>query len=727
MKKQRRTPVTNSTLFDDGLQFAFAGGFSPRHGEPVSPIPRESWAAEIQRAECEEREWWQNPRVPVDLMVELPFWLMVPDGDISVSYDRATVIATIRGAYMDVSVGPMFLPSKNNVVLVGPGDDIWRRELSESVVPSRMPVYRPMKTVVVFRTEAIADGFEAWHNKHDIAPDDHSAIRRVNRAIHYFESLAVAHIPFLNRLITSYRSTSRDPYAFEISEWDVPVWYAEHGGILVRIGLMPYWDSDTYPTVNDGGRESPFFATTLEAMQLQASSDVAPGKLELLDAFSLMYRGRFGDAVRSAVTAIEVAVEAQLANLLRQQGYSDSEIEEKLRATRNNFFDRLEMYERLSDKRLPGPLLHVVPYINGIRLRSELNWVRNLRHRVVHEGIRVRMLDRGPMLRAIETMSWLFEWLSWEDEYGPEDDENYIFFNLLRGQMQYPFEYSESGVLVCPRPSHSGEEPMLLEQDLIFQQYLNTTDRDTGDIELLARMSFEYLHIACEDGPPEPVNEPKLRERFVIRDGDRKAIVFCFEFDGLIETSTVGSLIARVLEYRRLNSAQWSVLVIIHHQRHQQRRQREIYEVVPEDIKSVLDSCGVTVVTALDLQLLVRGCRELNWQFEYVRDLLFTPGRQAVVPPEYEPVGKFTKYFPKCSALSVDIDEDARIAVGDLIGIRLELQYYEEKVCSLQIDGTAVGEARGPGRVGIATTLNNPDLKGGQPVFCRRSAVVEPE
>jgi len=330
MSKQRPTPVTRSALSDDGFECAFAEGFSPKKGEPMRLIPREEWPMEIARGEAEEREWWQGQRVPVQLIVELPFWLMIPDGTLSVTHDKATVTAAVRGRYLEVSDGPMFLNSHANAVLIGPGDDVWKRKLPQSVVPGEMPVYRPMKTVVLFETEAMEDAFTAWKERQSVTQDDNPGIRRVNRSIQYMQSLATAHIPFLNRLITSYRSTSFDPYAFEVSEWDVPVWHAEYGDTLVTVPIMPYWSNDTYPTLNKGGKVMPFFATTLDAVQSQARSDVAPGKLELLDAFSLMYRGRFGDAVRSAVTAIEVALESQLAVLLRRKGYSKEQVKNRL-------------------------------------------------------------------------------------------------------------------------------------------------------------------------------------------------------------------------------------------------------------------------------------------------------------------------------------------------------------------------------------------------------------
>ena len=502
----------------------------------------------------------------------------------------------------------------------------------------------------------------------------------------YFKTLATAHIPFLNKLITSYRSTSLDPYAFEVSEWDVPVWYATYGETLAWIGLMPYWDNDTFPSFNNGGKTVPFVATTLEEVQKQAQSNVAPGKLELLDAYSLMYRGRFGDAVRSAVTGIEVAVEAQLAKLLKDEGFSYEQIEARLDETRNRFFERIQEYEQLSQKRLPGPLLSEVPYINGIRLRSELDWVRNLRHKVVHEGIRVDIFERGTTLRAIETMSWLFEWLSWEDEHGPEDSRNYTFFSMLRGQSYLTFDYTEEGVRVSPMAMLNTDEPIVTAGQMILRQYLGTTAANNSDVDLCARMAFEYLQVCCEEGPPEPLEEPELRERYVIGDGRRTAIVFCLEFDNLIDMATAEAVVERAREYRSANSNS-NVLVVIHHQRQLKKVRREIEGAVPEDVQKRLHSCDATVVTALDLQSLVVGVLANGWPIEHAVEALFSPGRQADCPPGFERVGTCNRFYPDHSVVSVDLDDGQSIARGARIAVRLADRYHEEEVKSMQVDG----------------------------------------
>jgi hypothetical protein len=268
---KRPTPATPSNS-EGG--YSFAVGFSPEKGQPLPQIPREEWESEIERMHAEERQWWGGELVTAQLAVELPFWLMVPDGEISLTHENTKVQALIQGRFLEVSDGPMSLPSRSNAVVIGPGDDVWNRELPESVVPSKMPVYRPMKTVVVFQAQVIADCFAAWRTRRDIKAGDRIGVRRMNRVMQYLGTLATAHIPFLNKLITSYRSTSLDPYAFEVSEWDVPVWYAIHEETLAWIGLMPYWGNDTFPAFNAGGSTVPFIATTLEEVQSQAEGQL---------------------------------------------------------------------------------------------------------------------------------------------------------------------------------------------------------------------------------------------------------------------------------------------------------------------------------------------------------------------------------------------------------------------------------------------------------------------
>ena len=132
MRTRRSTPVTNLSLSTDGIGFAFASGFSRNKCEAMPQIPREEWADENKRMQAEESDWWDGQLVSAQLAVELPFWLMISDGEVSLTYDKTTVIAVIQGRFMEVSDGPMSLTSKSNAVRIGTADELWGRELPRS-------------------------------------------------------------------------------------------------------------------------------------------------------------------------------------------------------------------------------------------------------------------------------------------------------------------------------------------------------------------------------------------------------------------------------------------------------------------------------------------------------------------------------------------------------------------------------------------------------------------
>jgi hypothetical protein len=397
-------------------------------GQNLTLIPRDQMAREFRRQKAEERKFWKGRSVLIELVVELPFWLLIPDGQVTITHGKTSLVLTINSQFAEISDGPDFLDSRSNVICIDRSDAIPVPADLYKLASKQAPIYRPMRTVVSINANGIEEVFTAL-SVQNVADNDHSAIRGINRGNQYLQVLAFAHIPFLNALITSYRSVSHDPYAFEVSEWDVPFWFAKHKGTLNRICLMPYSNNFIRPLVRRKGETTPLYSTTLESVQRQAVEQIIPGKLELLDAFGLMFRGRFGDCVRSVVTAIEVALDEQLIKLLRSKGLQDAQINERLNQTRNNFFERLADYEQLSQRRVPGPLINPLPHINGLRLREELEWVRTLRHKIVHEGIRVDIEQRGTTQRAFETMAWLFEWLCPDDKFGPDDYRSYTYFN----------------------------------------------------------------------------------------------------------------------------------------------------------------------------------------------------------------------------------------------------------------------------------------------------------
>lgn len=717
MKITNGDTPTDAQLMASDFSHAFAYGLSPEG--VFDRIPEKEWPAEIEKMHNEEEEWWKGDDVESELLVELPFWLMIPDGTLQIKYLETLIPATISSNLIEVASGPISSSSRTTVEFIGTNDALSDLDL-DAVVPNRMPIFRHMKSSVIFDVTIKKDVFNAWKTRHTLQKEDHSGARNLNRTIQYCQSLAFSHLPFLNRLISSYRSVSLDPWAFEVSECDVPVWHLRRGSELVRIGLMPYWDNVHFPSVRQGKDSVPFFAASLESLQSQISDGVAPGKLELLDAFSLQYRGKYEDAVRSAVTAIEVALEAQYKQELLLKGRTEEEADSALSETRNNFFDRLARYEKLSRRRLPGPVLSVIPYINGIRFREELESARALRHKVVHEGQRIDIFSRGAMLRVIETMTWCFEWLTTNDEHRPGDNRNYVFFSMLRGTRRYPFEYVSEGVHVLPLPWANGGSRPPMSTELYQQQYDASITPEEADIELFTRMSFWRLELNCTEGAPTETGVAIIAPRFIVDDVTGKLIVYCLEVDGELEFDLANRVATSVLAFNRKQVRQFHSVCILQHQRHLAPELREIGTAMSAPIADLFLQCGITIITTVDLKLLIDGMNNFGWDAEMITNLLRTPGRQGINPPDCHRVGLFNQFYETPKAASIQLDANEVLKVGDVIVVRFPTGYYQTVVQTLQVNRNPVGEAVGPVKVGIGDAVNLSLLRRSSEIYVRR-------
>jgi hypothetical protein len=703
-------------------------GIMPNDGKPIDLIDRADWATELEASKADKLNL-DGERVRIRLLVELPFWLLVPECEISLMHEQTSVQASVFQKYIEVSQGPLYHASHATVRHIAHANDLTPDSLPPCLAGMRPAIIRHMKTVIVFQPEALKEALDwsAGQSLTGSTPAEEiervKRIRRINYAHLYFCSLAFGHIPFLNHLIRSYRSSSFDPFAVEISGWDVPIWFAQYGDALFRICLVPYWGTDTYPTVSRFGETTAqsYIAATGEAVQTQAQEEVTPGELELLNALSLYHRGRFDDAIRSAVTAIEVAVEAQLFDLLKAKHYTDEEADRRLAETRNSFHDRLKDYEKVSQRRLPSPMVSWLPTINGVRLKSELGWVRHLRHQIVHQGVGVDIFSAGLMQRAIETMTWLFRWLSGEKRTESQG-RNFTFFNAAQGGIFahiYPVAYSTTGVIVGRHNVDNTEADAFVSAGFSTDQYAAAISEYPCDVELFTKMSLVRLGIHVADAPPEVADDPLLRETYHISHAGRKSLVFCLEFDGLIDAATIGQVALRLLAHTRSCGSGWGGLCIVHHQRHAPWGVREIENAVSEDIDRVAAECGLSLVTTTDLCLLVQAGPLCKWNADQVRDILFSPGRQGITPPAYRRVGSYLRFYERPSVMSVQLDDGQAVRVGDTIGVRLATRYYEEQVKSLQLEHETVQTATGPRKVGIKTNLRRGDLGVGQAVFVR--------
>ena len=185
---------------------------------------------------------WDAPLVETFLYVELPFWLMVPAGDVHLKYEGVDFTVTILGPWQEVFAFE-FTDSRITCFHQGPATaEPYEPQgaIGEMLRDRKAPVMsRPCQTVLRITTQAHLGPFQE-------VPDDQPP-RATAENDRYMASLCEAHIPVINELIQRYRLQSYDYFAMEVSAWDVPVWYLKQGDDGHRTVLLLYRAFDRKP------------------------------------------------------------------------------------------------------------------------------------------------------------------------------------------------------------------------------------------------------------------------------------------------------------------------------------------------------------------------------------------------------------------------------------------------------------------------------------------------
>ncbi len=341
---------------------------------------------------------WEAPSTETFLYVELPFWLMVRPCSLAIPYEGALITVDICGPQFEAFIGD-FLDSRRSLVHRGPrleGDWQPTPDMVEFATRADLPIFqRPCKTVLRVETRALTSAFQ----------EPREGIARLEATLDaYWASLCEAHIPVVNEVIQRYRLVTYDYFAYEVSSWDVPVWFARQGDQHVRAQLVPYRDWDHIPVKvvpGQGPGAEPvrerFEFTEPQAIAAASSSTATPGEFELMDARSLMERGDFTGAVRRATTAIEAVLEWALRREFAKNALAAEEVERKLLASQNDFPGRFRQLRKL----LPSGTISEA-------LVKEFDRTRSVRHAIVHRAHRISHAERGSAQRSVDTGRWLF-------------------------------------------------------------------------------------------------------------------------------------------------------------------------------------------------------------------------------------------------------------------------------------------------------------------------------
>jgi hypothetical protein len=261
---------------------------------------------------------------------------MTSAGPVNIEWSEATFTVDVCSAWMEV-FGGQVLDSRASVVHHGP----WRpkgweppEHLAAEFARLQMGwLRRPCKTVLRLTTRAHSSAFREFS---DTEPPRARAEQQA-----YWASLCEAHIPVVNELIQRYRLLTYDYFVYEVSAWDVPVWYLKHTDTGYRAVLLPYKEWDVKPVIledaespGDPPRAKQFKWTNLDALAVTSSEDATPGEFDLLDARSLMERGDYTGAVRRTVTAVEAVLRwALVSELEKIYPSTEAEREQQTRTT----------------------------------------------------------------------------------------------------------------------------------------------------------------------------------------------------------------------------------------------------------------------------------------------------------------------------------------------------------------------------------------------------------
>ncbi|ELP32046.1 hypothetical protein [Rhodopirellula baltica] len=690
--------------------YAFASGFSGRP-RTLGKLDKDEIIAQLELREKEDKAFWASPKIEATIAVELPFWMMLDSCQINVEVGDCPATATIHQKLVGFYDGEFCLDSRNNMVAVSLDGQVLTVSERRRLQSIKVITKRPMKTTIEFDVKVHKRVLVDWMRRNELPADSGSGVRAVNRSMQYMAALAYAHLPFVNRVISSYRSTSFDPFAFEVSEWDLPVWYIESESEFCVVGIMPYHSIDSPPSVAAFGSEDqhPYFSTNVGEVQAQCERELAPGKLQILDAKSLLIRGRYAESIRSAVTAIEVAVEARLVGLLRQSGRSDEEVYDELDDTKMNFFERMRRLQILLGRRVPGPHVFsdwmnddpecplLAPYLNGVRLLRELSWVRQIRHDVVHRGVSISIFDRGPALRAVETMTRLFQWLDPGSDFADESTRDYAYYGTLRGHFTEQASFTTAGVQM--------EERDIEDRDIVFpkqylkEMYVNSLSAEDYDVDLFAAMTLAALDVALEDSDPTEVTSRLDHEQFVVRLRDRETLVFCLEAGTRLDQETVTRLIQRKRQAEIDSGRRLHALVFMANV--QALVETEMPSRALLELIGSIELAGLTIVDCNRVLRSVFALDDLAWSKEMILERLLHHGYSDCMPGEYVGIGKVRRPLPKHSAVSVSVSAGREFERGDTLMFMSSNQVVEFVPLSIEIAHESVEKVTGPVDVGV--------------------------
>jgi len=373
----------------------------------------------------QELNWNADAKHAV-FLVELPYWLMVPNTTQRITLNGFEYKVQIFDDFYEL-YGTEVHDSRRTCAYIGPIEKVDQNIVQEAKNQNINLIWRKCKTVLKIHSLCNEDVFEMKGNKHE------------SIARSYLKTLCEAHITIVNILIQQYRLATYDYFPFEVSPWTVPIWWiTQSNKDGFRLTLIEYKNWDFKPVfANIDLKENVYsLISPFELQQSILNLEPSPGEYGLLDALNLMERGDYSGAVRRITTAIEVLVENLLISKLNDT-LSEDEVSNILNKLKNNFPQKLRKYLKVSGRKLES------------WIETELPKIRDLRHKIVHSDYKVHFNDRGLAQEKVDKGRWIYNWF--ENKLDRKDKrEKLIGMRSLGRGMPSMFDYNftNKGVVI---------------------------------------------------------------------------------------------------------------------------------------------------------------------------------------------------------------------------------------------------------------------------------------
>ncbi|QDU73553.1 hypothetical protein Pan97_05290 [Bremerella volcania] len=642
----------------------------------------------------------QPQRVPFAFLVELPFWLATPSGRHTAEFRGITLPVTLHNDLTAVFRTTSSERDWQNLAMIvaHPYFIGWNARQDSK----RNYHHRQLRTVLEFGIPLPMDVA--------IALKEDGPTR--NHAVQLLRCFAADLIPLANRLILTYQAEADDPFVYAISEWDCPLWIARTpDGLYHEVELQHYLLQDQLPRLGaTGSMAVPNY--TCKHLEFDGSApEIAPERRTLSNAWGSYYRGQYDQMLVNFVTAIEVILDRRLEKELHLAGYDRPEIERRIGT--DSFHSKLKAYQLLSKERIPGPIIDPQsPEVNRVRLADELNKIRNLRNKLLHEA-KPPVVHEGYALKIAETMSWLARCISRDPRLDNTLNRQYILMQAYRMKMYFPtfpevpdeereeFEKQEEIALKL-RESNVGPFRDQILQNILAKMLKVACDEN--DFEYASFAALAWMGFDVEEAPIDLLGVGQARERYEFRHSGNKWYVFILTN---LDPSAVGEISARTRTLREQDSSSKALVL---YKTQAGNRPGKLSNIVARSIDD----------------LVIRGMTACFLDSQTIKDresFLSIDTDEAWCSPEVEVVGHVYRVLTDKSVVCIEITKGATIEKGDLLLLRSKKGYLEtHEVQSIEIGRMEYSVALGPAKCGILTDrkadrrLNNSSVLKAKPL-----------